>query len=482
MAGWAAFALWFAVLVDLSVTLYHRFVLAEDFGIYNQAWTLIGTGHLNPYNTVYGYPFIKGDFELILWPLALLHVIVPQAFALLVVQDLAIAGTGLVAYLWIVDVLERAAMPVWASSVIAAGVVLVTVVTPGIYQTASFDFHLEPLGTLFLILAGRALWNGRWRRAWVFAAVVLLCGSLAAVGLFGLGVSAVLASRKTRRHGLLLVGASLAWLVLINLLHADQASTNGYAYLAGRSSLVGVGGLAALAGGVVTHPLRIVHQFQSRSADIWALLRPPGVIGLASAWGFGVPAAIVLTDALNSQRAFIDQPFQNFAVYPFVLVGTVMVLTWIATRLRSRHLVVLLAGLAGLVVAVQSFAFGAGHSPADVRWILDQRTTPAQAARLQAALAKTPDDAEVISTLSVMGRFCGRPSCYNFQWFRPQPVGSAVVVFVFAPDYEGAPPGLVHTAIGHIRVFLHARTVAEGDGVTVLEWRPPPGTTSVRVP
>lgn len=482
VVGWIAFALWFVVLALLSATFYHRFFLAEDFGIYNQAWTQIGTGHLNPYNTVYGYPFVKGDFELILWPLALLHLIISQPFVLLLVQDVAVAGAGLVAYLWIVDVLQRSAAPVWAVSVIAAGVVVVTVCNPVMYQTVGFDFHLEPIGALFLLLAGRDLWNGRFRRAWVFAAIVLLCGSLAVVSLLGLGISAVLASRKSRRHGLLLMATCFAWLVLISLLHADLASSDGYAYLAGRSSLVGGGGAAALAVGVVVHPLRIVHQLQSRFSPIWVLLRPAGIIGLASAWGFGVPAAIILTNGLNRHQIFIDQGFQNFAVYPFVLVGTVMVLLWVAARLHARHLAIALVSLIGLVLATQAFAFGGGRSPGAVRWFLAQRAGPAQAAQLRSALTRTPESAEVISVLPVMGRFCGRRNCYALNWHHTEPVTTSDVVFIFAPNYGGARPELVHTVITHIRDDLHTRVLADANGVTVLEWRPPTGTKVVTLP
>jgi hypothetical protein len=206
------------------------------------------------------------------------------------------------------------------------------------------------------------------------------------------------------------------------------------------------------------------------------------VIGLASAWGLGVPAVVLLTDGLNNSPVYITQGFQNFAIYPFVLVGTVMVLTWIAARLRPRHLLVGLVGLVGLALACQALAFGFGRSPGDVRWFLAQRASPAQAAQLQTALAKTPNDAEVLSVLSVMGRFCGRPSCYSIHWYRAEPVQSADEVFVFAPNYEGAPLGLVHSSIDHIRNVLHARVLADAHGVTVLEWRPPPGTRQVKVP
>jgi hypothetical protein len=480
--GWVAFGLWLVVLLVLSASLYRRFLLGEDFGIYYQAWTQIASGHLDPYNSVYVYPFIKGNLELVLWPLALLHFIAPQSFSLLVVQDVCVAGTGLVAYLWIVDVLERRSTPVWVASIVAVGVVAVVVVNPGSYGTVGFDIHLEPIGTLFLLLAGRDLWNGRLQRASVFAGIVLLCGSLSTISLFGLGVSAVLAGSNTRRRGLLIMAVSFAWLGTISTLHFDQGGGNLYAYLAGRNSGGGTPGMTSVAKGVVTHPLRVVHHLQSRLGDIWVLLRPAGVIGLASAWGFGVPAAVILTDALNSQRIYIQEAFQNFAVFPFLLVGTVMVLAGLASRLHRNRLLVGVVGLVGVLLVTQSLFFGIGHSPADVRALLAQPPTSAQADRLQTALAETPGSAEVFAPLSVLGRFCGRPNCHYFNWFRPEPVRSTSVVFVFAPNDEGAPIGLVHTAINHLRRDLHAQVVTDGDGVTVLIWRPPPGTKKVSIP
>jgi hypothetical protein len=480
--GWVAFGLWLVVLIAFSVTLYRRFFLGEDFGIYYQAWTQIASGHLNPYNSVYGYPFIKGNLELILWPLAFFHLIVPQSFFLLVMQDVCVAGTGLVAYLWIIDVLERRTMPVWVASIVAVGVVAVTVVNPGSYGTVGFDIHLEPIGTLFLLLAGRDLWNGRLQRGLVFAGIVLLCGSLSTISLFGLGVSAVLAGPQTRRRGLLIMGASFAWLATISTLHFDQGGGSLYAYLAGRNSGGGTPGMTSVAKGIVTRPLRVVHQLQSRLGDIWVLLRPAGVIGLASAWGFGVPAAVILTDALNSQQIYIQEAFQNFAVFPFLLVGTVMVLAGLASSLHRNRLLVGVVGLVGILLVTQSLFFGIGRSPADVRALLAQPPTSAQAARLQTALAETPGSAEVFAPLSVLGRFCGRENCHYFNWYAPQPVRSTPVVFVFAPPYEGAPISVVQASINHLRRDLHARVLTDGDGVTVLLWRPPPGTKKVSIP
>ena len=101
--------LWCVGLVVFSTSVYHHAILGEDFGTYNQAWTLIGQGHLNPFDTIYHFPFVKSDFELIIWPLALVHLVYPGSVALLWIQDLAVAGSGFVVFLWIVDYLERRA-------------------------------------------------------------------------------------------------------------------------------------------------------------------------------------------------------------------------------------------------------------------------------------------------------------------------------------------------------------------------------------
>jgi len=79
---------------------------------------------------------------------------------------------------------------------LAMAVLVAVMVNPGVYRTLKFDLHMEPLATFFLLLAGRDLWHGRNRRAWVFAIVVLLCGSFSAIMVVGLGVSAVLAGRE----------------------------------------------------------------------------------------------------------------------------------------------------------------------------------------------------------------------------------------------------------------------------------------------
>ena len=173
----------------------------------------------------------------------------------------------------------------------------------------------------------------------------------------------------------------------------------------------------------------------------------------------------------------ISQAFQNSVVFPFVLVGTVMVLVWAAQRFRRGWIP---AAAVALVVTVQALSYGAGQSPTDVRLGIP-RVGAAQATQIRRALALTPADAEVISTISIIGRFCSRPSCY---WFDPNgsvPVQSREVVFVFDPAAEDlmpeAGPADDVGAIAYVRERLHARTLVDADGITALAWRPPAATT-----
>ena len=483
LVGALVIGIWLIGLGVFSTMLYHRLFLSEDFATYNQAWTLIGQGHLNPFDTVNNsYTFLKSDFELILWPLALLHILYPQPVVLLWVQDIALAATGFVTYLWIIDFLEQQRIA-WRTSVGVAVVVLVALVAnPGVYQTLVFDFHLEPISTLFIVLAGRDLWKGRHRRAWVWVGIVLMCGSFAAITLIGLGLSAVLAGRDTRRSGVCLIVVAFAWLGLISIVGANTGSgLNGYAYLAGRMTLPGSAGVAVLAAGALAHPSRVFDQLHPRLYDMYLLVKPVGVIGLASAWGFGVPVIVLVTNSLNSSYLFIFEAFQNSAVFPFVLLGTVMVLVWIARSVRLGWVLCLLVASA---VTIQAMFYGFTTSPSNVHWGISQ-IGASPAAQLRKALSLAPQNDEVVVPMGVMGRFCSRQYCY---WYHPNaviPVKANHVLFVFDPAVDISFPNAASADaidIEYVRTQLHARQLLNADGISAYAWQPPAGTASIVFP
>ena len=473
--------LWFVGLVVFSTILYGHNLVGQDFGTYNQAWSLIGQGHLNPFVTVYGpYTFLKSDFELIIWPLALLHLVFPSSLTLLWIQDIAVAGTGLVVYLWIVDYLQRKKLR-WSVGVGVAVVVLaVIVVNPEAYQTLLFDFHMEPLSAFFLVLAGRDLWSGRGRRAWVWVGLTLLCGSFATVTLIGLGLSAVLAGRDSRRQGVQIMIVALVWSALISLVGANAGSgiDQNYAYLAGRTALHGSSGLVLVLVGVVTHPSRVIDQLHHRLGAVYTLMKPVGVIGLASAWGFGVPFVVLTSNALSAQYGFIFEPFQSSAAFPFLLFGTVTVLVWLVQRFRYGWIASLLVGL---LLTVQALAYGITTSPSNVRWAIG-RIAPAASSKLDRALALTPPRAEVLASHGIMGRFSARQSVYYLEPGRTYPISEREVVFVIGPALDSASVSANNAYVAFLRDQLHARSLTSGDGVWAFEWQPPRGTTRLTVP
>ena len=478
--GGIALLLWLGVLVAYSSVLYHRDFLGQDFSAYNQAWTLIGQGHLNPFDSVQGFPFFRNDFELIIWPLALLHLVDSNSATLLWIEDVTLVAACYVVFLWILDYLRDREVSIRSATAMAIGILAVLIVNPGNYQTLLADFHLETTVTLFLLLAGRDLWNGRFRRAWIWVGLTLLCGSFAAMTVAGLGISALLAGRATRRQGFGLIAAAAAWLVMISAVGANAGpGLDSYAYLAGRSSLPANAGSTVLAG-VLFHPTRVTHMIASRMHSIYLLLKPVGVIGLASAWGFGVPMVVLLTSALNKSPIYIFEAFQNFAVFPFVLLGTVMVVTWLAGHLRYGWVV---GGVVGLALFGQALAYGIATSPGDVRWAVAQ-VGAGEATQLRLGLDRTPTDAQVVSSIGVMGMYSSRPSVTVLRSGEIVPVKSRSFVFVLDPAHDVGvlSPSQSSAVYSYIHQQLKTTVLASGHGVEVLEWHPPKGTSALALP
>jgi hypothetical protein len=464
----------------LSTFLFHRFHLIEDFGIFNQAWTLIGQGHLNPYNSIYGFPFYKSHFELIMWPLALLHVVTSQPVVLLWFQDLTACGAELVVFFWIVEHLEDHHVPRGVGLGFGGAALAALLVNPLLWSTVSFDFHFESTATLFAVLAARSLYRGRFTTGWIWIGATLLCGDVAALYVVGLGLSALLAGGAVRRQGLPVLATGAAWLAFIALIGANRGSSlNDYAYLAGRAKLPRGGGLALAAAGALTHPGRVLHIVRFRLRAIWDAVEPAGVIGLASPWGFGVPVVVLVSSALNSSTNYIGSPFQNFALLPFLLFGTVSVLVWLSARLRDRWVVPVVVGAVLVLVALIT---GANASGAMVRTAVDTGPTASQAAVLRSVLPRIPEDAEVASSLRVIGRFSSRPLVYLILPSAdalPANSRDVVVVLAVTSGIDATPPGQAASSITALRARYHAETLVDADGITVLRVTVPNGVSTI---
>jgi len=497
--AWAMSILLAIGLFAYSLHIYRHFDLTTDFAIPNQAWSQIAHGHLNPYSTLnpfnyphYGYPFWQDHFELIVWPLALLWFVYPHSIDLLVVQDVGLAGSVLVATLFLVDLLEvrwehrarnRSAsrLPV----ALAVGGLVALVINPWIYWSASFDFHLEALATLFLLLAARDLWSGRNRRALVWVVLVLLCGNVSATYLFALGICAVLTRRDLRLKGVGLMVIGLVWAEGVGAIGGGTGTliAGNYGYLAHMPAGSTPSNLDIVTGALL-HPSTPFHMLTSRSVNMYRILASSGIIGVATPLGFGVTFVVMLSNELNASPVFSAplSSFQNLPMVFFVLIGTVQLLAWFCTR-RAR-----LWRWAAVVVAiglsVQCVVLSAVWTPrARTSFLVVNGPTAAALARVEPGI---PSGDEVVASQGIVGRFGNRAYVYPFLDLggggQAIPLHGVPVTFVLTPHgIEYASAADTATAVAHLEA-LGARRIPAGPGVVALRWTPPSGAHYLTIP
>jgi uncharacterized membrane protein len=494
-----------AALIVYSWYLYRRFDLLEDFAHNAQAWYLIGHGNLLPLDTVRypTTPFLRDHFDLVMWPLSLLHFLSPSPFWLLVVQDLAVALAELITLRWVWSLLTAR---LDRHRTMAALLFLVVLMANAWwYETVSFDVHLTPLGLPVLLAVGYSLSRGRWTWACVAAGGCVLFGAVVTEILVFVGIGSLIAlvfSPRRNRRGIItaavITAAAGAWVLIVSGIGANQASNlaSQYSYLVADN---GHAGTLALLGGVFRHPVRALHMLSHRAHAIVRPLITSGLVGILSpigllvAIGTLVPAGLAVSASFSS----VNDSFQTLAVVPFVLIGGVMVLLrlgiWLggtdtggahaetaASRWRINRSAVVwgLACLLAVTAVVQ-----------DARLLVHLRqtwwtVTPSGAAALRTALDHAPSTDEVISSNGVIGRFSQRRYAYPLQ-LSPQTVPvktTEVVVVIATAGNEALTHGQVVADDLYARNVLHARRISSGQGVSTFRWQVPPGQRHVTFP
>jgi hypothetical protein len=492
--GAAIFGVQFVALLLWSWHLWTRFDLTNDMATFGQAFSQIGTGHLNPYETTFpyyyphwGYPFYQSHFELLMWPLALLYTVTRSLFVLLVVQDLALAVAGAAALRWGIDYLERR----WPADrrgapVVAAGMIVLLVVNPWTYWAVSFDFHFQTIAACFAVLAARDVWNGR-QRAWLWMALTLACGDVAATYVIAIGVIALVTNRKARWTGVGFVAAALLWLILVGAVHSGKGSSlsAGYSHLAGHSVDNGLAGIVAVLGGLVAHPHRALSVLGGRFGDLYQYLAGSGLIGIVSAFGLVPVLVVLIPNGLNSDSIYVSHiaAFQNIVIVFFMAVGAVAVITWLV-RCQWRGAVALASAI-GIAALIQACVVGGLVAP-QARTMFATVNAPT-AAELAKVYRLVPAKAEAVVSVGVIGRFAARrylyPYGYGFAGGQAVPIRTRTVVFVFAhgAGIQSAPVAASDQAV-HLLRRLGARTIADSHDVVAMEWSPPAHVTELLLP
>lgn len=470
-------------MLGFSTYQFGHFADTFDFAIYTQAWTAIAHGHLNPFDTLIGARFWRNDAEFVLWPLSLLYWIYPHPVVLLWVQDVAVVATEMATYGWVVRIVERSSLSVRARSA-AAGVTAVSLVlNPWAWDTIAADFHPHAIATLFVVLAGRDIWARRRRRCWIWVAAALMCCTPAALYLIGVGAAAGVACRDSRRTALAVLAVGAAWFVVMTQIGADGVGgtdlASWYGALVGHHP--GRVGVVQIAFGALSHPYTVARLLGSHWVTVLRFVAVAGLVGVVSPWGLFPSMVVFLPSALSSNPVFLrpEAPFQSWPALPFVLIGTVTLLTrwWQragAGRLAAKGAAVLWAGLFA-VISATALPWVPSY------WLAVSSPAASRLARIDHLI---PLDAEVIADNGIVGRFATRSAVYALGVAGPLgtvPVIARPVAFVLSATQGVSEPPGTPALVSYLRHQLGAQLVTDRDGIYFLEWSPPAGTRSVNL-
>lgn len=475
--GYVVLGLQLIISLAWSTLLYDRFSVTFDFTMFHQAWVLIAHGDLNPYNSIKNSYFWQDHSEFLVWPMALLYWVWPHSVVLLWLQDISVVGAETIAFIWLCELAARRTQS--KDTAWAAGLgLLLLVINPWTWWTLSWDFHSETTAMPFTVLLARDLCNDR-RRAWVWVFPLLISGDVAATYITAIGLGALLAGRRWRTRGLILVGLGIGATMLITLVHGNLGSGQGlqaYGYLTGAGRKHGHLGLGTLVKGILLHPTGVTSELWSKRPDIWATVAPSGLLGFGYLWLMPLLVIVVAANNLFVGWLFAAPGFQGLPLYILLPVGTVAVLAWLAQRHRRTALV-----LAGLVTA-EALGWAIVWLPrTPSQWLRVSAPTAATLARVS---ARIPGSAEVIASQGVMGRFAGRADIQALFGPSALPVRGGEDWFVVTPHagIETLSTANADALIGELAGPLHATLVTHANGVWAFRYRPPAGVREVIVP
>lgn len=486
-AGWIVFGIQLVGFVIWSTVVWQRFALTYDFWlVYHASYKVNHSGIAGAWQVMTQY------FDaVILWFFALLIRLPSHGLTLLWVQDLAVVGVGLVAFLWVCEMLERRPLRTGIPAHWLAVLALVFLVgNPWIFKTVAFDFHLEVFGALFIVLAARDLQQGRFRRALVWIAATLSCGFVAATYVGGLALSALVAGRRRQRligGGLLALG--IASVIVLTSAGGSTAVVGYYSYLVGAHSGTHLS-LGHLFLDLIAHPAKALKTLWANHVDVVDVLAPVGILGLVWGWGFGVALVVLLANTLQTNPVLIAPSFQSLPVFVFVAVGTVMLLSRISqarfelpvarVRLHDRGSPVIWAVCGFLALLTVRWAIT--YTPGIADWFLS--VAPGSAAVLRSVEAKIPQNAEVIVSQGVVGRFSDRVHVEPIMdpgELIPLETRTVWLVIMPRPGLDPAPASVQIAIVSEVE-SEGARLVAHSHGVWAFNWSPPSGVHTLLVP
>lgn len=409
-----------------------------------------------------------------MWPMALLGTIWPHTVTLLWIQDVCIVGAETVAFTWIIDFVRRA-RPLSGNSnlgtlLVFTGLALI-VANPWLYWAAAWDFHMEIVAILFIMLIARDLYRYPYRkRIWIWVIIVLACGDVSTTYLISIGLSSMLAGSRWRQRGLVIVGIGLGWILFLTSINANRGAllSTDYGYLAGNPALINPSkfGVVQLVDGIARNPTRAIAMLWSRRLDIYAVLSSGSLIGLFSVWTVIPVLLILIENGLNVRVLFIVPGYQDALLFVLLPVGSIAVLSSL-----SRRNPMLIACVSAFL-ALNTLGWGAIWIPRTASQWLD--VSPNAAKVLLNVARKIPAADEVVTSQGISGPLSGR------KWFYTLGTGTRLlartsptwVVVTPSQGIEGDSTATSDGLISELAGSLRAKLITHSAGVWAFRWIP----------
>ena len=476
--GLCVFAVELLAFGAYSTIAWNRYSLTNDFWLLDAPITKIThSGFTTSVRTM------EDHFgAVILWPLSLLVRLPPHGLLLAYAQDLATVGAGVVGFLWLCEMIERREDPLTMRPDWLAGLGLVLLVAdPWIFLTPAFDLHIEAFGTCFVILAARAVQQGRIRHSLLWVALTLACGFVAATYVAGLAVGALLAGRRRERlYGLSLLAVAVVGVVALTGFKGSSWLAGTYAYLT--PSLGSHATLPGILFQLLIHPGRAIQALWAERWHIFVNLAPAGLLGVIWRWGTGIVVIVLLSNTLQSVENLRTPSYQGLPIYVFVAVGTVIVLSGGSRRSRLA-IPTDMARVLALIAATDTLVWGAVWLPnLPGNWL---RVTPRAAHVLAGLDASIPSRGSVIASQGVIGRFSDRSYTNELTFGSTAAIPSSRPVWVILAPTEGietTDPGVQQALVTQLAEEGHSQLVAHGSGIWAFRWFPPMGTAALSEP
>jgi hypothetical protein len=253
---------------------------------------------------------------------------------------------------------------------------------------------------------------------------------VSATYIIGIGIGLLL-SRSRRVQGLVLAVSGGAWFLILTKLGAGVALPPSPVGSSASSRYLASGFVTNVFGSLFNHGLAALEALGGHWVDMLANLAPTGVVGVFTAPAIGIVAVAFGENGVQSYVGPITPSFQNFPIYIFVPIGTVLAIAWLYGRFGGR-----LARVLMVVASLNILGWAVVWLPQVVpTWL---RVSSADARVLNRVASMIPERDGVVASQGIVGDFAGRTNIGDLYPWPPFSVrvSAPTTWFVVAP-YAG---------------------------------------------